>query len=198
MGREVDFVRDLWTISLFFSFVSFFCFIFPEKIFRGLNISAWENLLNCHWLLSWPYLSLPEHRGSPCKKPTALPILPFQHIVKKKCSLLTKNRKGWLKGNFFPQVPVASLLYEGWETDSSFTVYTHGGAPICQIISQCRRTKVFICPNFIHHCLSTSLHCHGSSELQQVETDNEKSKQAESMRHCVNPTKILQWEYRPK
>lgn len=70
-------------------------------------------------------------------------------------------------------------------------IHTDNEAPFCQIISQCRRTKVFICRNFIHHCLSTSLHYHGSSELQQAETDNEKSKQAESMRLCDNPTKTL-------
>lgn len=71
---------------------------------------------------------------------------------------------------FFFLLQVASLLggwRGGWAAEGSFTVSTHNRAPICQIISQCGRTMVFICPNFIHHCLNTSsLYCDGSWERQ--------------------------------
>lgn len=71
---------------------------------------------------------------------------------------------------FFFLLQVASLLGGGWAgaaEEGSFTVSTHNRAPICQIISHCGRTKVFICPNFIHQRLNTSsLYCDGPWERQ--------------------------------
>lgn len=75
---------------------------------------------------------------------------------------------------FFFLLQVASLLGGGWaaaaEEEGSFTVSTHNRAPICQIISHCGRTKVFICPNFIHQRLNTSsLYCDGPWERQRAD-----------------------------
>lgn len=75
---------------------------------------------------------------------------------------------------------MASLLGGGWAARGFFTVSTHNRTPICQIISQCGRTKVFICLNFIHHCLNTSsLYCDGSWELQLRDRDGDTESSAE-------------------
>ena len=80
---------------------------------------------------------------------------------------------------------MASLLGGGWAAEGSSTESTHNGAPICHIISQCGGTKLFICPNFIHHCLNTSsLYCDGSWEL--VLGDRAAETQAEASRETDN------------
>lgn len=162
-GKEVD----MWIISFFL-----YCFFSTLVSLRRYSLDLIFLLARIFWTATdcCPHYAIPKYRGI--------------HFY-----LIMRNRKGWLQNLFFYKLPLY-CVEDGEQTPRLW--YTHNGAPIWQIIGQCRRTKVFICLHFIHHCLSSSsLHCHGSSEPQQTETDNKKSKQEESMMLCVNSEKVL-------